>query len=208
MGDFIISLISNITAFITYFAPGYLLIACYNFTACRQREKEIEYLIIKSISLSYLLFVFVSYIGKSLKFDTTTIQFFTFILAVIVGLVFGRINRTNWINNISLFLFKREVTNSFFVELWKKAYGQKSVVCLTIQKKNKTEMYSGQVYKVSFYNTYPLIYLKFYTCYDEDGIIVSDCSDNADLYLLISYDDIEHFEFELIPSTNLEAGND
>lgn len=208
MGDFIISIISNITAFITYFAPGYLLIACFNFTACRQREKEIEYLIIKSISLSYLLFVFVSYLGKSLKFDTITIQFFTFSLAVIVGLVFGRIHRTNWINDITLFLFKREVTNSFFVELWEKAYSQKSVVCLTIKKKNTKEICSGQVYKVSSYNTYPLIYLRFYTCYDENRKIVSDCSNNADLFLLIKYDDIEQFEFELIPSTNPEAGND
>ena len=137
MDEIILDIIANITGFMTYFAPGYLFMSGYNYAACLERETEKEYLIIKSISISYLLYTMASYIGVKLNIEALLIQVITFISAILFGLMFGRMHRTRWANQLSLILFKREMTNNFFVELWERARDEDSIVCVTLATLNK-----------------------------------------------------------------------
>lgn len=200
MSEIIMDIISNITAFITYFAPGYIFISCFNYAACLQRETEKEYLIMKSISISYLFCVLINWIGTLLKLNTIVIQVFIFIAVILSGLLLGRIHRSQWANNLSLSLFKREMTNNLFVELWENANDNNSIVCVTLTMKNNLGIYEGQIYKVSSYNNNPEILLAYYICYDCNMQVISDYSNNENANLLVHYSDIQRFEFELIPS--------
>lgn len=195
-------IIANITGFITYFAPGYIFLSCFNYTACFQREKEKEYLIMKSISISYLFYVLVSFIGDVFCLSILAIQMATFIAASLLGLVFGRVHRKQWANKVSLILFKREMTSDLFVELWEKANDNNAVICVTLTMKDNLGIYEGQIYKVSSYNNNPEILLTYYTCYDYNMHVISDYSEIDNASLLVRYSDIKRFEFELISRFN------
>lgn len=197
MSDKVIDIISNITGFITYFAPGFIFVNCFNYSSCLQRESEKEYLIIKSISISYLFYVLTSYMCSKFNLSTLTIQAITFIEVVILGLAFGRIHRTEWANKISLFLFKREFTNNIFVELWENSNNSDSVVCVTLTMKNNLGIYEGQIYKVFSYGINPEIILSYYVCYDYNKNIISDFSNSENASLLVHYSDIYSIEFEI-----------
>lgn len=197
MDEIILDVIANITGFMTYFASGYIFISGFNYAACLERETEKEYLIIKSISISYLLYTVVNYIGTKLNIEFLLIQVITFICAILLGLMLGRIHRAKWANQVSLFLFKREMTNNIFVELWERARDKDAIVCVTLTMKDSIGIYEGQLYKVSSYNKNPEILLSYYTCYDNKMKIVSDYSNTENVNLLVRYSDIQRFEFEL-----------
>ena len=198
MDEIIMDIIANITGFVTYFAPGYIFFSCFNYAACIERETEKEYLIIKCISISYLFYTVISYVGTKCNMDTLLIQVITFVCAILFGLMFGRMHRTKWANNISLFLFKREMTNNLFVELWERAKKDDAIVCVTFTMKDNVGIYEGQIYKVSSYNKNPEILLSYYVCYDCNMNIVADYSSTDNTNLLVHYSDIQKFEFELI----------
>lgn len=205
MDEIIMDIIANITGFITYFAPGYIFISGYNYAACLERETEKEYLIIRSISISYLFYTLTSYVGTKYNLEVLLIQVITFINSIVLGLIFGRIHRTKWANKISLFLFKREMTNNVFVELWERANDSDAIVCVTLTMKDNVGIYEGQIYKVSSYNKNPEILLTYYICYDKDMNVISDYSNMENASLLVHYSDIQRFEFELI-SNNTNMG--
>ena len=107
-----INIINNITGFITYFAPGYTFIYCYYYSSVCQRETSLKLLVLKSITISYILFVFSTFVCTFLGIDNEIIiQAITFIIALTGGLVAGRVHRSKWANNVSIFLFKREMKN-------------------------------------------------------------------------------------------------
>ena len=203
MDEIILDVIANITGFMTYFAPGYIFISGFNYAACLERETEKEYLIIKSISISYLLYTVASYIGDKLNVEILLIQVLTFIFAILLGLIFGRIHRAKWANQVSLSFFKREMTNNMFVELWERASDENAVVCVTLTMKDNSGIYEGQIYKVSSYNKNPDILLSYYICYDNSMKIISDYSNTENVSLLVRYSDIQRFEFELIPNNTI-----
>lgn len=198
MDEIILDIIANITGFMTYFAPGYLFMSGYNYGACLERETEKEYLIIKSISISFLLYTMTSYIGTKLNVEVLLIQVITFISAILFGLMLGRLHRTKWVNQLSLIFFKREMTNNLFVELWERASDEDSIVCVTLTMKDNIGVYEGQLYKVSSYNKNPEILLSYYICYDNEMKVISDYSNTENVNLLVHYSDIQRFEFELI----------
>ena len=198
MSEIIMDIIANITGFITYFVPGYIFISCFNYTACLQRETEQEYLIMKSISISYIIYVLTSYVGTVFSINIFVIQMATFIVAILLGLVFGRIHRVPWANEVSLLLFKREMANNLFVELWEKANDNNAVICATLTMKDNLGIYEGQIYKVSSYNNNPEILLAYYICYDCNMNIISDYSSIDNANLVVRFSDIQRFEFELI----------
>lgn len=191
-------IISNITGFITYFVPGYIYISCFNYTACRSREPEIKYLIIKSIAISYLFYVIISSIGNYFNIELLVVQLITFIFASIVGLILGRLSRTKCINKISLSLFKREIENNLFVNLWEEANKKECVIHVEITMKDCNLIYKGQIFKVSSYNDDPEITLIYYTCLDSNNNLISDNSNFDDKGMVIYYSNIKFFSYELI----------
>ena len=197
MSEIIMDIIANITGFITYFAPGYIFLSCFNYTACLQREAEKEYLIMKSISLSYFFYVITSFVGDIFSLSILDIQMTTFIAAAFIGLAFGRIHRVKWANKVFQFLFKREMVNNLFVELWEEANEKNAVVCVTLTMKDNLGIYEGQINKVSSHNNDQEILLAYYICYDYDMHVISDYSDIDNASLLVHYSDIQKFEFEL-----------
>ena len=131
-----------------------------------------------------------------------TIQAITFIEVVILGLMFGRIHRTDWANKLSLFLFKREFTNNMFVELWENSNNCSAVVCVTLTMKDNLVIYEGQIYKVFSYGSNQEILLSYYVCYDYNKHVISDYSSFENSYLLVHYSDIQAIEFEIIPTND------
>lgn len=202
MSDIVIDIVSNITGFITYFAPGFIFVNCFYYASCLQRETEKDYLIIKSISISYLFYVLTSYMFSRFNLSILTIQAITFIEVVILGLMFGRIHRTDWANKLSLFLFKREFTNNMFVELWEISNNCSAVVCVTLTMKDNLGIYEGQIYKVFSYGSNQEILLSYYVCYDYNKHVISDYSSFENSYLLVHYSDIQAIEFEIIPTND------
>lgn len=198
MDEIILDVIANITGFMTYFAPGYISMSGFHYAACLGRETEKEYLIIKSISISYFFYTVISYIGSKFNLEIILIQVITFLCALLLGLIFGRIHRTKWANQISLVLFKREMVNNMFVELWERAADQNAIVCVTLTMKDKVGIYEGQIYKISSYCSNPEILLSYYICYDAEGNVISDYSNTENVSLFVNYSDILRFETELI----------
>jgi len=206
MSDKVMDIITNITGFITYFAPGYIFISCFNYGACLQRETEKEYLIIKSISISYLFYVLISYIANNIfSLDIIETQVATFISVVLLGLMLGRVHRMEWANKISVLFFRREMTNNIFVELWENANDNNSAIYVTLTMKDNLGIYEGQLYKVTSYNSNPEILLSYYSCYDDNMHVISNYSNIDNVNLLVCYSDIQKFEFEFIPINNVEG---
>ena len=200
MSDLLINVIANITGFITYFAPGYIFCSCYSYASCTQRETEKEYLILKCVSISYLFYVLTSYVGSKYNYDNLIIQAITFFSALFFGFLFGRLQRIDLINRISLVIFKRKMTNNLFVELWEKANDKNCVVLVTFTMKNNRGTYEGQLYQISSYNINPEIILSYYICYDNQMKILCDYTNHDDSYVIVNYSDIQRFEFELVPT--------
>lgn len=206
MSDKVMDIIANITGFITYFAPGYIFISCFNYAACLQRETEKEYLIIKSISVSYLFYVLISYIANNIfSLDIVETQVTTFISVVLSGLILGRVHRMEWANKISVLFFRREMSNNLFVELWENANDNNSVIIVTLTMKDNLGIYEGQIYKVISYNSNPEILLSYYICYDNNMRVISDYSNIDNVNLLVCYSDIQKFEFEFISTNSVEV---
>lgn len=199
MSDLVVNILANITGFITYFAPGYIFLGCYNYVSCTMREIEKEYLVLKCVSISYLFYVLSSFFGSLHNLDNIAIQAITFLSAMFFGLLFGRIHRTQFANKISLFCFKREMTNNLFVELWEKATDKNCVVLVTFTMKNNIGIYEGQIYKVLSYNTNPNIILSYYICYDNEMKILCDYTDDDNSLIIVNYSDIQRAEYELVP---------
>lgn len=203
MDEKVLEIILNITGFVTYFVPGYIYIACFNYCSCRNRESEIKHLVIKSIAISYFIYVIISAIGKLLKLDSQVVQILTFIFAVLLGLVFGRISRTIWANKVSSVLFKREITNNLFVNLWEQANKEKCVVYVNMTMKDTNLIYEGQISRVSSYNDNPEITLAYYICFDNNMKVILDKSNSENDCMVVYYSDIKKFSYELI-STNIK----
>src|SRR5699024_10080294 len=104
-----------------------------------------------------------------------------------------------WINKISLFLFKREIANNLFVELWEMANDTNSIVCVTFTMKDNLGIYEGQIHKILSYNDDPEIMLSYYVCYDYNMSVISNYLNVENASLLVRYSDIQKFEWELVP---------
>lgn len=199
MSEIVMGIISNVTGFMTYFVPGYLLVSCFTYAACIERESKTEYLVIKSIAISFILYILISYIGEKCKFGDSLLLILTFTVAILFGLLFGRLYRSWWLSSISLFLFNREIKQQLFVELWESADTSESALFVRLLMKNNLGIYEGQISKVLSYNSDPEFSLQYYKCYDTDMHIISDCSQRDEVYLIVRYSDVEKFEYELVP---------
>jgi len=199
-----IEIINNVTSFITYFVPGYIFISCFNFISCKNRDSDIKYLVIKSISISYVIHFIVNTLGTNYGWSPIIIQITTFAVALILGFVSGRVIRTNFCNNFSLKLFRRELETNFFVRLWEESYKNNYVVKAIIKTTNDNIVYDGQIKRVNSYNTDPEIVLVYYTSYDNKNNIIEEQIDNDNAATIIRYSNIKSFNYELIEINNNE----
>lgn len=196
----IMNIIAGITGFMQFFVPGYVFLSCYNFVSCTKREDQIHYLIIKSITISFIFSLPVSLIGKSISAADELILLAELITALLLGALCGRLHRCRWVKWTANFLFKRGFSTSEFVELWETAITEKhQAVCLLLKLKGDHNTYEGQLDSVIAVNTDPKIFLTNYICTDSAGKTICDHIDEPDYKMVIKYDDIERFEFRYIP---------
>lgn len=197
MGEIIIDLIANITSFITYFIPGYIFISCFNYTSCLPRESEMEYLFIKSISFSYIFYVATSFLGRKMNMSMSSIQVITFLEVIVFGCVFGRLHRTEWVNKLSIFLFKRRMSNNIFVDIWEESNKNDTIVFAKLILKDNLGTYKGQIKKIELYNNDPAITLSYYSYCDANNEHICDYSSMDHANVIVKYSEVQLFEYVL-----------
>lgn len=198
MDEIIINIIDNLAKFLSYFVPGFIFLSCYQYVACLPREKEKEYLVIKSIAGSF----FLNLIGECFQglwnMNGTSSLTFTIVLTMLLGFIFGKLHKAEWVSRLFQFCFGRELDNNIFVELWVQSAHKGKVLSVEIALKNSNKIYLGQVHKVIQYNTDPIVILRCYMCIDSDEKIISDKTEKEDSYIVIRYSDIEKLEYDLL----------
>ncbi len=197
MGDVFSAIISNLAGFLSLFAPGYIFLCCYQYSGYLPRETEIDYLFIKCISLSCIFVAVSNALVHWLSIDTAYTFLIIFSLAIVLGLLIGRIHRTTWASEVSQFIFKREITNSFFVYLWELANDADSIVFLRVRMNGTTDIYDGQICQIFGHAKDSEILLAYYRRYDAQGTLIEDYSQVDKAYLLVRYSNIQCFEYEL-----------
>lgn len=198
MNEIVMDIINNVTGFISYFAPGYIFLGCYCYASCKEREEQTEYLVIKCISISYVLLIVSQMIGRFRNWTTLGVQGLSFSLAILTGFILGRFHRSSIANQISLDFLDRELSNSIFLDLWERANNLDAVIYVVLTLKDGKGIYEGQISKIISYNNNPALQLAYYKILDTNNNLVSDCSDVDTAEVVIQYSDIEKFEYDII----------
>lgn len=213
-------IIENITGFITYFAPGYILLYCFYFTSCLSREADEQHLMIKSIALSYVLFVCTDFLaGDLLGFSDEQVRLLVLLLAVFTGWAAGKIHRSDLINRAALLLFGREFSRNIYVEIiekaeqikrigkkrWKKERPWKErrknglklvyVIFLHICMEDDT-FYDGQISKIYYPTSDAEISFAYYLHYDKENIL-ENMTESDYSETVIKKTDIKHWEYQI-----------
>lgn len=206
MNEVVVDIIKNVTGFISYFAPGYIFLSCYCYASCLEREAQTEYLVIKCISISYIVLTVSQIIGRALNFANLGVQTISFILAMLVGFALGLFRRSLRANQISLKLLKREVSNSIFLDLWERANENNAVVYVVLTLKDEKRILEGQIAKIISLNSNPALQLAYYKILDSSNKLVYDCSNSCTAEVVVQYSDIKEFEYDIIPINNKIEG--
>lgn len=104
-----------------------------------------------------------------------------------MGLLFGRLRKTKLVLNPIKYLFKRQTSDNYYVNLWEESISNKEIVLLKIQLKEDSLIYLGQLYRVTspYENTH--LELKYYQCKDSEGNLIRDYSnDDSKSYIVDS----------------------
>lgn len=199
-----VELIRSITEFMRYLAPGFIFLGCMNFASCRKREERVEYLIISSIALSFVISTFSSTIVGVLSYYDERFYLFSNIwfsvqsmlslaLSVFLGLAAGMLLRTKQANRLSQVLFHRDFRDVFFVYLKDELTKEYAALFVRIKQKNDPCIYVGQIERVLNPIEKPVIILFNYACYDEKGR--KTAHRDGECRFLVNYEDIESFEY-------------
>lgn len=200
-----LKLISQISAFMRFFVPGYIFISCFNFTACLEKEEKIEYLLVKSIAFSYIISTVLDAINK---IDLTKCVFkfkplngiiewiqingimFLLISAIILGFLIGKASGWNWIQRIVSCLFRRDTTDNVFTYIWRNI-GKGKIVCAKFSLKAHPDyIYEGQIEKICTVYKNPIIVFRYYKC-DKINVDLSNVDQGR---IIVPYSDIDIFE--------------
>ena len=194
--DAINDLLTNILSFVTYFAPGYIFFAFYNFSSSSPREDQIEHLIFKSLSASFILVAISNAVSIKSSIPASIIPIIPLAGAACFGLLFGRICRTKWVMGIITSLFQRKASNDFFISLWEEvtSHQDKKVVCVRLRLKEDECVYEGQIGSITQYQRNPMMLLAYYRCYDKDNGIVDDFSHNENARLFVDFATVQKLE--------------
>lgn len=198
----IIPVIENITGFMTYFVPGYIFLFTFCYASSLPLEKQIEYLIIKCISLSYILFTVSQFIGRKNNSTELGIQIICFILAAASGCILGSLHRSQLFKELSSIFFNRDPLNDFFVNVSEYTKDDDVAVFTVITLKDNKGICQGQLGQVMSINNTSALQLEYYEWLSADSTIICDQTNTDNAGIVILYSDIERLEYEIVPYNN------
>lgn len=194
----LISILNGITVFAQYFVPGYIFLVCFYFSSAIKNKDGIEIILIKSVTLSYIIFTTCFYLANfTFSFLKGLEIVLSILLSCVLGLWFGRLRKTKLIIWPIQFLFKRQTSDNYFVNLWEESIANNEIVCLKIKLKDDPLTYLGQLYRVTapFDNT--SLEIKYYQCKDANGNLISDFSYDDNQSVIIDYNSIKMSEINI-----------
>lgn len=194
----LIKILNGITVFAQYFVPGYIFLACFYFSSAIKNKDGIEILLLKSVTLSYVIFTTCYYLANVIFSFLNGLEIvLSIFLSSVLGLLFGRLRKTKLIIRPIQFLFKRQTSDNYFINLWEKSIANNEIVCLKINLKDAPLTYLGQLYRVNapFDNT--SLELKYYQCKDAKGNLISDFSYDDNQSIIIDYNSIKASEINI-----------
>ena len=197
-------LISEITEFMRYFAPGYLFLSAMNFAAYTKREEKIEYLFISCITLSFVLSTVCGLLTAAFSLDTLGEQFILILIALLSGFLAGRLSCSKWVNNLSDRLFRRNFSDNLFVELKKITMNaDQPDILVRFTQKDDPYTYEGQILHILYPEREPVLVLAYCVCRDENNKVIFDRSKVKGAKLVVNYADIQRFEYFEIQQQSL-----
>lgn len=199
-----VELIKSIIEFMRYFAPGFIFLGCMNFASCKKREERVEYLIISSIAISFIISTISGYIVGVLSHYNGRIYLFSDIwfsvqaavsiaLSIFLGLTAGMLRRRRRINRLLQALFHRDFRNDFFVYLKDEMTKEYGTLFVRIKRRNDPCIYVGQIERVLNPIEKPVLIMFNYACYDEKGR--KTAHRDGEYRFVVNYEDIESFEY-------------
>ncbi len=193
----LIEILKGITVFAQYFVPGYIYLACFYFSSAIKNKDGIETVLLKSVTLSYIIFTICDYLANC---TFNILHGMEIVLSIVVsclfGLLFGRLRKTNFVLKPIYFMFKRHTSDNNYLNLWEESIANKEIVCLKVRLKDESLIYLGQLSQVisPFENT--AIELKFYQCKDDKGNVISDFSYDDSQSIVIDCSSIKQSQIQ------------
>jgi len=196
--EVIVDIINNLNLIIQFFVPGYILISIYSFTSYHYREKEVHYLIINSIAISYLLVLLSTLLCMIPFLGQISSNLLATILAVLLGYILGRLVRNERVNKLICCFFNRDTIENLFLRYYNYQHGKNigSRPCLNIRFKlrNSDTIYEGQLSSVLDPSIDPLLIVQYYKISDEKTVYDFRDSNYKNMELSVRYSDIEYLE--------------
>lgn len=184
------SLINNLTEIINFFVPGYIYLMIFSsFTT--KKEKEIEYVSIKSVVLSYVFIIIARTICPLMKIDSTNELCITLLLSAILSIVSVRIYYSDVYKSICTKLGKVSGHSSIWEDLFDRNRGAN--IRGYIKYRNDVAEIRGTIYNYEVLSDGSCsIVLWNYTITGEDFELAP--MENSNKVFYIKSDDIEGLE--------------
>ncbi|MBQ9347917.1 MAG: hypothetical protein IJT94_11385 [Oscillibacter sp.] len=167
--EIIEAVIERIPEFMRYFALGFLFLDCMNFAGSMRREEKIEYLVISCLALSFVLTAVSDFFAEqfsSIRDNQALSIIMAVCIAVVSGLVAGRLSKTRLVNRIIFLVFHCRVMDDFLVDLWEQTTPKEAELRARIKIKGDGHVYAGQVQNICNLLTSPIIILSYYKRFD------------------------------------------
>lgn len=189
-----------IPAFMSYFVPGYLFLVVRNFAVYEKPEEQTEYFFVPCIVSSYVFSTLWESLMNAMPMPSVgpcliVKQDGVFLLAILAGALFGCIAKAGWFNRLTGALFGRTLSDNLFMDLQQeqekaKADGKKQILYIRLKDSGKL-YYRAQLDGVFDPQGNPILRLKYYTVYDNEGNAQgADHRDDGNSGLVIPYSDI------------------
>ncbi len=171
MIDIFKELIEFLPQIIKYLVVGYFFIHTFHFVALKQNSDNIEHILTGSFVIGYVYYNICAILPFSINPILDDIGIL--LSGIIIAYLFGKCVTGTKIIPI---LDKLKIRDTFNKYLWDdlldQTYSMKAIVNID------NCFYSGYIHYTESYTNTPHIALCLYTCKDNQGNIISDCSDD------------------------------
>ena len=182
----LVNILPNI---ILYLASGYSFVQTFRFVALKERNQEVNHLLISSLVIGYVIFSAINLIPFSISYSANCI--FTIITSVAASFLFSKLYMSDFLYRVLQRLHIYTTTKEY---VWMNFIDFTYPTHLKIQM-NDGNIYSGYYHFMEGNTRRPLVVLAAYKRIKPDGVI-EDYERDERRVVLLDTKDAKYIEFE------------
>ncbi len=174
-----------------YIAQGYIFITVFEFIVFKDNEKNTDFLILKSIVISYVLKVVYDKIlyMKSIELDKWLYVIILFVVSALLAYLLALILKTAWFNKfLSIIGIKRTINENIWFD------AVRDGCFLRIYSKDGSKSYSGTCKYRESYDREPIVVLTEYRILDANSEIIIDYSEDSNRSIMLNLKNFERID--------------